>query len=89
MGADHGIAGQEGGSSLGGFQGLGEPICPFFKKAGADWLYPVTGYCLGRLNGKLMIPSIAEYREFCTTERCRSCRYCSAGQPIEDKEPDA
>ena len=74
---------------MGGFQGLGEPICPFFKKAHADRLYPVTGYCRGRLNGKLMIPSIAEYREFCTTERCRSCRYCNKGQPIEVKEPDA
>ncbi|GEM_PF-5553344 len=83
------IAGQEGGGSGGGFQGLGEPICPFFKKAGADWLYPVTGYCRGRLNGKLMIPSVAEYREFCTTELYRSCRYCSKGQIIEVKEPDA
>jgi hypothetical protein len=71
------IVEEDGGISGGAFQGLGEPVCPFFKKACADWLYPVTGYCLGRLNGKLMIPSIAEYREFCTTERCRSCRYCS------------
>jgi len=55
------------------FQEAGEPICPFFKKATADWLYPVTGYCRGRLDGKLMIPSIAEYRQLCTTEHFRSC----------------
>lgn len=76
MGAGR-IVEEDGESSLGGFQGPGEPICPFFKKACADWLYPVTDYCLGRLNGKLMIPSIAEYREFCTTEHYRSCGYCS------------
>lgn len=90
MGADRGIAGQGGGSSGGWFEGPGEPICPFFKKAPADWLYPVIGYCLGRLDGKLMIPSIAEYRELCTTEHFRSCQnYRSRRQTIEDKEPDA
>lgn len=87
MGAGR-IAGEDDRSSGGGFHGPGEPICPFFKKAGADWLYPVTGYCQGRLNGKLMIPSVAEYREFCTTERYRFCRYCSEGQTIEVNKPD-
>lgn len=55
------------------FQEAGEPICPFFKKVTADWLYPITGYCLGRSDGKLMIPSIAEYRQLCTTEDFQSC----------------
>ena len=59
--------------SSGLFQEAGEPICPFFKKATADWLYPVTGFCRGRPDGKLMIPSIDEYRESCTTEQFRCC----------------
>ncbi|MDD5558179.1 hypothetical protein [Candidatus Methylomirabilis sp.] len=75
--------GEDGGSPGGGFHGLGEPICPFFARAGTDWLYPVTGYCRGRPDGKLMIPSVAEYRDFCTTERYRSCRYRGNGQAIK------
>ena len=67
------MAAQEPSRPAGRFQEAGEPICPFFKKAAADWLYPVTGYCGGRPDGKLMIPSIAEYRELCTTEQFRSC----------------
>jgi hypothetical protein len=67
------IAPHQRSKSAGLFQEPGEPICPFFKKATADWLYPVTGYCQGRADGKLMIPSIAEYRELCTTEHFRSC----------------
>ncbi len=59
--------------SSGWFQEAGAPICPFFKKALADWLYPVTGYCRGRTDGKLLIPSIADYRQRCTTEQYRSC----------------
>ncbi len=66
-------AGPERSAPPGCFQEVGVPICPFFKKATADWLYPVTGYCQGRADGKLMIPSIAEYRELCTTEHFRSC----------------
>jgi len=57
------------------FQGPGEPVCPFFKQVAADWLYPVTGYCRGRKDGKLMIPSISEYRTFCTTDRFRLCEH--------------
>ncbi len=57
----------------GGFQGSGEPVCPFFKKVSAKWLYPLAGYCGNRPDGKLMIPSIAEYRQFCTTEDFQSC----------------
>jgi CheY-like chemotaxis protein len=67
------VAPQERSKSAGLFQEPGEPICPFFKKATADWLYPVTGYCQGRADGKLMIPSITDYRESCTTEQFRCC----------------
>ncbi len=70
--ASGGIA-QDCTRSPGCFQEAGDPTCPFFKKAIVDWLYPVTGYCRGRTNGKLMIPSIADYRRLCTTEQYRSC----------------
>ena len=63
---------QDGSRSAAWFQEVGEPICPFFKKASADWLYAVTGHCRGRPDGKLMIPSIAEYRDRCTTKRVRT-----------------
>ncbi len=67
-----GIA-QDCTTTAGWFQEAGEPICPFFKKAIVDRLYPVTGYCRGRTDGKLLIPSIADYRRLCTTEQYRSC----------------
>lgn len=67
------IVAPECSRSTGLFREAGEPICPFFKKVTADWLYPVTGYCRGRPDGKLMIPSIAEYRQLCTTEDFQSC----------------
>ncbi len=67
-----GIA-QDCTTTAGWFQEAGEPICPFFKKAIVDWLYPVTGYCRGRTDGKLLIPSIADYRRLCATEQYRSC----------------
>lgn len=67
------IVAPERSRSAGLFQEAGEPICPFFKKVTADWLYPVTGYCRGRPDGKLMIPNSAEYRQLCTTEDFRSC----------------
>ncbi len=67
------IAAPERSRSARLFQETGEPVCPFFKKATADWLYPVTGYCRGRPDGKLMIPSIAVYRQLCTTEDFQSC----------------
>ena len=67
------------------FQEPGEPICPFFKKATADWLYPVTGFCRGRPDGKLMIPSIDAYRESCTTEQFRCCTtYQTKRQRLEE-----
>jgi len=67
------MAAQEPSRPAGRFQEVGEPVCSFFRKAAADWLYPVTGYCRGRPDGKLMIPSIREYRECCTTKDFLSC----------------
>jgi CheY-like chemotaxis protein len=79
------VAPQERSRSTGWFQEVGEPVCPFFKKAAADWLYPVTGYCRGKPDGKLMIPSIFDYRELCTSEQFRSCKtYQTRGQLLDE-----
>ncbi|MBI5166755.1 MAG: hypothetical protein HY998_03290 [candidate division NC10 bacterium] len=53
---------------------MAEKSCPYLKKVECDWLYPVEGYCEGYGGGKLRIPSIAEYREFCTSGRHTQCQ---------------
>jgi hypothetical protein len=45
--------------------------CPLLKPAEADWRYPVAGYCRGL--GALMIPSVEEYRTWCSTEEYPAC----------------
>lgn len=48
--------------------------CSQMRPARAEWLYPVEGYCiLSRAAAWLMIPSIEEFRQYCTTPRFREC----------------
>jgi hypothetical protein len=50
------------------------PLCPQFRGCGIEGLYPVQGYCvLSQSPGWFMIPSIEEYREYCTTPRFGEC----------------
>ena len=50
------------------------PACPRFRPASAKRIYPVEGYCaLAGAPGQIMIPSIAEYREFCAAGRHTAC----------------
>ena len=50
------------------------PQCPQLRACRADRLYPVQGYCvLAESPGWFMIPSIEEYREYCTTPRWGDC----------------
>lgn len=57
------------------------PVCPQMRKASAEWLYPVEGYCvLERSPGWLMIPSIEEYRSYCTTPRFHECPWFGGGR---------
>jgi len=51
-----------------------KPRCPFFKKIEDDRYYPLVGYCSAPLTGGLEVPSIAEFRDFCTTERYIDCQ---------------
>lgn len=51
-----------------------EPSCPQFRLSRIQRLYPVEGCCvLARTPGWFMIPSIEEYREYCTTPRFQDC----------------
>jgi hypothetical protein len=50
------------------------PECPHMRSAAANWLYPVEGYCvLSRAPAWLMIPSIEEFRQYCTTVEFHKC----------------
>lgn len=52
------------------------PLCPQFRGCDHEGLYPVQGYCvLADSPGWLMLPSIEEYREYCTTPRFGACRW--------------
>jgi len=50
----------------------GSGMCSLFRPAQADWIYPVAGYCEGAPAG-LMIPSIDEYRRWCSTAAHAAC----------------
>ena len=44
-----------------------KPLCPQFRSYNLERLYPVQGHCaLSGFPGRLMIPSIEEYRTYCT-----------------------
>jgi hypothetical protein len=52
------------------------PLCPQFRGCDHEGLYPVQGYCvLADSPGWLMLPSIEEFREYCTTPQFRACRW--------------
>ncbi len=52
------------------------PRCPQFRQVGMESPYPVQGYCvLGQSTGWFLIPSIAEYRGYCTTSQFGACRW--------------
>ncbi len=54
----------------------GRPVCPQFRRACREGSYPVQGYCvLAEASGWFMLPSIAEYRGYCTTSRFGECRW--------------
>ena len=50
-------------------------LCPHFWPVNAG-LYAVVGYCASpRFPGRLIIPSLEEYRECCTTDRFPVCAW--------------
>ena len=57
-----------------GLQAASVSTCPMLRSAHARSLYPIRGYCvLGRSDGGFMIPSIAEFREFCSGPGFTAC----------------
>ncbi len=55
------------------------PACPHFRSCREVRPYPVKGYCvLAGPQGWLMIPSIEEYRQYCTSPQfCHCCWFAS------------
>lgn len=47
--------------------------CPCFRPARLGMPYPVEGYCLGHGDGRLMIPSVAEFRDYCSSPTYTRC----------------
>ncbi len=41
--------------------------CPYLQGTDAPRRYPVAGYCLGYRDGRLRIPSMAEFTRYCTS----------------------
>lgn len=61
--------------------------CPHLQPARADWIYPMAGYCRALPGGLLMIPSVGEYRSFCTTGGHGDClfyRYRQGEKGLEE-----
>ena len=59
------------------------PQCPQLRLTSTEWLYPVEGYCiLERSAGRLMIPSIEEYRNYCTTARFHECCWFGGAESV-------
>ncbi len=55
--------------------------CPQFLALRDDGAYPILGYCaLSAAPGALMIPSVEEFRTFCTTDAFRHCPWWEARQ---------
>lgn len=51
-----------------------KPLCPQCRPCDVEGLYPVRSYCvLSPSPGWLMIPSIAEYRTYCTGRGFAGC----------------
>ncbi len=53
-----------------------KPLCTQFRACNLEELYPVRGHCvLSRSPGWFMIPSIEEYRTYCTKVEFVQCRW--------------
>ena len=66
-----------------GLQAVSVPTCPKLRPVQVGSLYPVRGYCvLGRCPGGFMIPSIAEFREFCSGPGFAACPWFGG---VEDR----
>ena len=51
-----------------------QPLCLQFRSCSTERPYPVQGHCvLAQSPGWFMIPSIEEYREYCTRPRFAAC----------------
>jgi hypothetical protein len=71
------VAGRAGAAGL---QGESPPRCPQLRACHAKGMSPVHGYCvLADTPGWFMIPSLTEYRAYCTTPRWDACGWFGVG----------
>lgn len=66
--------------------------CPQFRSYDLERVYPVRGYCvLTQSPGWFMIPSIEEYRNYCTSWGFHRCPWCrqngAAAAPLMVQAP--
>ena len=66
------------------------PTCSQIRPACVERLYPVQGYCiLDQARAQFMIPSIEEFRNYCTTPRFRQCPwFAGAGDETDQGRPE-
>jgi hypothetical protein len=64
-----------------GLPAASESACPHLRSVLGGQLYPVQCYCvLGGSPGGFMIPSIEEFREFCSGSRYAVCPWFGDAQ---------
>jgi hypothetical protein len=62
------------------------PVCPRLRRISLERPYPVAGYCmLAYPPGKLMTPSSAEYRTYCTTRHFSQCAWYRPSEAAADQ----
>jgi hypothetical protein len=73
-----------------GLQSVSVRMCPMLRLVPAGHMYPVRGYCVvGRSPGGFMIPSIAEFREFCSGPGFAACPWFGSAQDDLQARPEA
>jgi hypothetical protein len=54
------------------------PVCPRVRSAQTKWPNAVDGYCVLGFEPGYMIPSLVEYRSYCTTSLFSQCPWFRA-----------
>jgi hypothetical protein len=60
------------------------PRCPQLRSCTSDWLYPVGGVCILSYPPGYMLPSIEEFRTYCTTRCFEECPWFVTGPAEQD-----
>jgi hypothetical protein len=58
-------------------------VCPYFNRLGNEVRYPIIGYCERSSVCALRVPSLGEFKRFCTTGDFRHCPIYRLGPSAE------